>query len=931
MKRKFYFAVVILLVAVMALCLVACGETDDNLPSGDDTGNTGGTTTPPKDTKCVHSYGEWRVKTPATCTADRVEIRICSKCGDTEQRTVSGSAGHTFGAWTVKIAATCGEDRTDSRKCTACGYEETQKVAHTATGRHEYNDGNVCTVCGANKQYDAESEVFMKDGDVLYFGSYPQSRVTDESLLENLSGYVTVPTENDSNGWTLYDFYVGGEVYKSVVENYFTWYQDVEYDGAKYRAVYFILYRYVYADYSPDANGENSRQYENGYRIETVYWFKYEPIKWKIVKTEAGLSTIVAESVLDVGCFYKTSYQNLQDRDGKIVYANDYAESYIRAFLNGDFYETAFNSLQRSIVQVTAVDNSWHTAEQMHDLAYADTNDNVYLLSYKDITEFFADNEARKSLGTDYAKVLGINEYQGGSPWWSRSPSYWVNGGSCFVASHGATSYTSFVNAYYGVRPAMTVKIVEDCEVHTYATWHTYTEATCGDDRTEYSLCDVCGHREDRTVAGTATGNHNYVSVCTVQEATCQEDRIDICRCSVCGYEDRITIPNTKTDHDYTVYIGVRSEATCKDDRVDIYGCRTCEATEDRVAAGTKTDNHVYVIWEAYEEATCTKNATEKSTCTVCGKVGYREVENSMLRHIYGDDDKCTGCGKDKPPYTRDGDVIYFGSYPQTAVTGWLSDDLTRTATRKYGTPTAEQHIGWEALGSNWWYKDLEYGGAKYRGMRFKYYRPLDGRGYSATSSGWQEKNGYETDTMYWFKFEPIKWRILKEADGKAMLISDVALDSQVFDDYTAHNNYAESGLRKWLNQTFYDYAFTLAEKDIILKTIVDNSLATTCDETNPNVCEDTEDNVFLLSKYEATLYITDVNARFVQTTDYTKARGIATYDDNCCDWWLRSPDPTESKEYAYLVMPTKTNWWLNICPYYHTSVGVVPAMWITL
>lgn len=156
MKRKFYFAVVVLLVAVMALCLVACGETDDNLPSGNDTNNTdnaekidddGGKITPPKDTRCTHSYGEWRVETLATCITDRVEKRICSKCGDREERTVSGTAGHTFGAWTVEIPATCGEDRTDSRVCTVCGYEEQQTIAHTATGRHEYNDANVCTVC----------------------------------------------------------------------------------------------------------------------------------------------------------------------------------------------------------------------------------------------------------------------------------------------------------------------------------------------------------------------------------------------------------------------------------------------------------------------------------------------------------------------------------------------------------------------------------------------------------------------------------------------------------------------------------------------------------------------------------------------------------------------------------------------------------------
>lgn len=372
-------------------------------------------------------------------------------------------------------------------------------------------------------------------------------------------------------------------------------------------------------------------------------------------------------------------------------------------------------------------------------------------------------------------------------------------------------------------------------------------------------------------------------------------------------------------------------QATCIEDRVDIYGCSMCKATEERVAAGTKT-GHDYAVWEVYEEADCTKNAKERSVCTVCGNVGYREAEKSRLPHNYGTDDKCTGCGKGKPPYTIDGDVVYFGSYPQTQITSSLKDDLTRAATREFGMPSTKQHIGWTVFGSNLLYKDLEYGGSKYRGIIFENYRPLNGRGGSAVSTGWQEKNGYKTNIMYWFRFEPVKWRILKEADGKAMLMANIILDSEPFDNYTAYNNYAESYIRNWLNQNFYNDAFALEEKNIIVKTTVDNSLATTCDEINPNVCADTEDYIFLLSKYEAKLYFSDADSRFLQATDYAKAFGLAVDDDNCGYWWMRSPEATESKEYVYLGIPTKYyDRWIGIGTNSDTNTGVVPVTWIEL
>ncbi|MBQ8322215.1 MAG: TlpA family protein disulfide reductase [Clostridia bacterium] len=53
---------------------------------------------------CEHSFGDWQVKTPATCTATGVDERVCSLCSETETRT-SAARGH----------------QGTGEKCTECG------------------------------------------------------------------------------------------------------------------------------------------------------------------------------------------------------------------------------------------------------------------------------------------------------------------------------------------------------------------------------------------------------------------------------------------------------------------------------------------------------------------------------------------------------------------------------------------------------------------------------------------------------------------------------------------------------------------------------------------------------------------------------------------------------------------------------------------
>ena len=80
-----------------------------------------------------HSWGEWTVKTPATCTEDGLEIRECSKCPATEERAIKAAGEHSWGEWTVKTAATCTEDGLEIRECSKCPATEERaiKAAHS--------------------------------------------------------------------------------------------------------------------------------------------------------------------------------------------------------------------------------------------------------------------------------------------------------------------------------------------------------------------------------------------------------------------------------------------------------------------------------------------------------------------------------------------------------------------------------------------------------------------------------------------------------------------------------------------------------------------------------------------------------------------------------------------------------------------------------
>ena len=256
--------------------------------------------------------------------------------------------------------------------------------------------------------------------------------------------------------------------------------------------------------------------------------------------------------------------------------------------------------------------------------------------------------------------------------------------------------------------------------------------------------------------------------------------------------------------------------------------------------------------------------------------------------------------------YTRDGDYIYFGEYPQSLKAESVTVGTTADSRGYY-------------LGSDGFY-----------------YAKVTADPWSSSytfSSGAKVTDG----TVYYFKVEPIRWRILTEDGTNALILCDSIIANKRYDD--SSNNYKESEIRAWLNATFYNTAFSDLQKALVNTVTVDNSGESTGYSSNPYACENTSDKVFLLSYKEVTnsaygfssSYGTYDTARRKTVSDYARATGAymstsSGYDGNGW-WWLRSPhyDFSSLARVVHYGGSTGSNYVLNT---YH---GVVPALQIRL
>lgn len=170
---------------------------------------------------------------------------------------------------------------------------------------------------------------------------------------------------------------------------------------------------------------------------------------------------------------------------------------------------------------------------------------------------------------------------------------------------------------------------------------------------------------------------------------------------------------------------------------------------------------------------------------------------------------------------------------------------------------------------------------------------------YQQSSDG---SGGYNTD--------PIRWRVLENAEGELFLLSDQNLDVFQYNIANVTVTWATSTIRSWLNgydashnigtgyagvdytsDNFISTAFSEGEQAAIAETNV-----VTADNGSVDGGEDTTDKIFLLSIEQAqtSSFFSDNSSRIATNTAYVAGGGTLDGYMNgvgeANSWWLRSP-----------------------------------------
>ena len=179
----------------------------------------------------------------------------------------------------------------------------------------------------------------------------------------------------------------------------------------------------------------------------------------------------------------------------------------------------------------------------------------------------------------------------------------------------------------------------------------------------------------------------------------------------------------------------------------------------------------------------------------------------------------------------------------------------------------------------------------------------------------------YHKTKKSYFKYEPIKWRVIQSENEEAFLLSDVILDKQAYgedEDKQGYITWEESSLRAWLNEKFMNRAFSDNEKEKINITELVNQ------------GNNTSDKIFLLSAAEVA-YTPDGEKYGFLNPETIQCKTNSFLKTKVGFWWLRSPEESDDSSFAAEVNNNEGQvTWYGIRVYYRND-GVRPALHLNL
>lgn len=306
-------------------------------------------------------------------------------------------------------------------------------------------------------------------------------------------------------------------------------------------------------------------------------------------------------------------------------------------------------------------------------------------------------------------------------------------------------------------------------------------------------------------------------------------------------------------------------------------------------------------------------------------------------------------------------DCIYFGRYPQSEVVEQgskqeaLLKKMNESAEIKYETVSSSN---FQAI-SNASYN--ENGDATVNGVKYRRLRGMDATYVETLEVESHYKYDRDYTTYHYFKYEPIKWRVLNVQNGKAFLLADIALDNQKYNVNEKKCFWVDSSMRSWLNgygkaenqlgmdyisKNFIDSAFSITEQKAIKVTHVVNKGG-----VNYSVIgdKDTEDRIFLLSELETCTtaankygFITEEScedeARRCSCSTYAHAMGawrggdggnyVNSIKRGRVYWWLRASVSLDGESPDFIESGGRVH---SLGGGYNSTGGMRPALYMNL
>ena len=300
-------------------------------------------------------------------------------------------------------------------------------------------------------------------------------------------------------------------------------------------------------------------------------------------------------------------------------------------------------------------------------------------------------------------------------------------------------------------------------------------------------------------------------------------------------------------------------------------------------------------------------------------------------------------------------DCVWFGSYPQTEVVLKGSESETKLEKEMnsfYETKYESVDSSTFAAIQNASYDSNENAtvdGVKYRRMK------MEDATYRNVGYGYNYEWG-DPDIYHYFKYEPIKWRILNIDDEQLFLFSDEILDCQIYHPDYEHVTWEISTIRSWMNgygsesnqnnidysdNNFFDNAFHSEEQESILEKDIENNDNLQFGTEGGN---GTKDKVFLLSEtdvwgnkaedygFVADPTIWDEARMGRKSTSYAFAMGTSRSTDEPgagnSSWWLRSPGSSTGSACEV----TENGWGINYgMAVENCGTGVRPALYLDI